>query len=190
VSGHSAEDLDFDDDGVNDTPSISDVYHRFRVKDLASADWAVAKLARARARFAEQQAFAQAEADRTRAWLDECHRELDDAEGFFGGLLESYHRQILEGDERRKTVKLPSGQLVARKAPDRVEVADPDGFVCAHGFDSPLVRVKASPDLAAVKQAVMKDGEALPGVTVVEGDVRFSIRTEAPIAPVPAPVEF
>lgn len=159
----------------------------FKVTDLASAEWAMKKLAKHRARFAESKALAEAEHDRTQAWLAGEQNELDRVEEFFGGMLEHWHRQILETDERRKTIRLPSGELKARKSPDTVTVLDPEAFVCAHGFDSEFVRVTAKPDLAAVKQAVLKDGEALDGVEVVPGEVRFSLITAPPVQP--APVE-
>lgn len=172
-------------DDIDPDPPIADEVgpdgKPFRVHDLASADWAMRKLAKYRTRYAEAKAFAEAEADRTRAWLQGERNELDRAEDFFGGLLEAWHADVLEHDARRKTIKLPSGELRARKLPDRVIVADPDAFVCAQGFDSPLVTVKATPNLAAVKNAVLHDGEALPGVEVVVGEVRFTAATEAPI---------
>lgn len=157
----------------------------FTVHDLASAEWAVRKLAGLRARYEECKALRDVEVDRIDAWLAGEKDALDRAEEFFGGLLESWHRAQLDGDERRKTIKLPSGALRARKSPDRVEVADPDGFVCAHGFDSEFVRVTATPDLAAVKKAVLGDGEVIDGVTVIPGDVRFTIETAPPVVPEP-----
>lgn len=170
-----------EDPGVDPTPA--DIHRGFTVEDIASAEWALRKLCRARDRHAENARYVDAELDRLRAWLAQSQAELDDAEGFFGGRLEAWHRQLLEDDGRRKTVVLPSGALKARQSPARVEVADGEAFVCCHGFDSPLVRVTAKPDLVAVKRAVLTDGEALPGVEVVVGEVRFTVVTAPSIAP-------
>lgn len=149
---------------------------RFTVTDHASADWAVRKLARARNWFQQQKDAAEDQIARCNEHVAREKAKLDDDEAFFGGLLETWHRQVLDGDERRKTIHLPSGALKARQLPARVEVIDAEEFVCQHGFDSPLVNVTAKPDLRAIKQAV-KDGEALPGVEVVPGDVRFVVET-------------
>lgn len=171
-------------------PTVADLHQGFRVTDLASADWAMRKLAVKRAWMAEQSAYYDSELDRLGAWLDEAKASAADTEGFFGSLLEDWHRRVLDTDEKQKTIKLPSGELKARKLPDGVVIADPDAFVCAHGFASDLVRVKATPDLNAVKKAVLRDGESLVGVEVVPGEVRFAAVTAPPILPPAAPVGF
>lgn len=178
----AAENLDFDQD--DSFPTLEQVHAGFTVTDLSSAEWALRKIARSQAWLDQQREMYEAERDRLDTWIAGCRQDHDDTASFFGRMLENYHRIVLEDDPRRKTVKLPSGELVARKSPETVTVVDPEAFVCEHGFDSPLVRVKASPDMAAVKQAV-KDGEALPGVELVPGEVRFSVKPAAPVAAPP-----
>lgn len=185
-----AVDVEPDDPGAYGDPTLADLYGDRIVHDLASAEWAVRKLARARARYAEAKAFADAERFRLDAFLRDAQVDLDDAEAFFGRLLADYHSAALAAEPRRKSIGLPSGTLKARKAPDRVVVVEPeDEFVCRHGFDSPLVRVKASPDLRAIRAAVLTDGEALEGVEVVVGEVRFTVDTVTDLPTPPAGVD-
>ena len=177
------------DDFVGYEPTIEQQHAGFTVTDLASADWAIRKLARARKNYREVADYVQEERERLNDVLSDAGIRADDTERFFGGLLTEYHLRLLEDDPKRKTIKLPSGELKARKNPDRVVIADPDAFVCAVGMDSPLVKVEAKPLLAEVKKAlkdgpiVTADGEVVEGIEVVEGDVKVTVDTAEAIEP-------
>jgi phage host-nuclease inhibitor protein Gam len=90
-------------------------------------------------------------------------------------LLEAYHRNVLQSDPTAKTVKLPSGTLIARKRPDNVEIDDEDAFLswAIHHRRDEFIRIvpeKRSVDRNVVKEYALKHGEVLPGVTAITGD--------------------
>lgn len=93
---------------------------------------------------------------------------------FFEGHLIDYHRGLLAEDEKKKTVKLIAGTLKARKSPDTVEIAD-DFLEHARIARPELVRTSYAVDKKAVKEAVLKDGEILPGCSVVPGSINYSV---------------
>lgn len=161
----------------------------FQVTTLEHANWAVRKIAQHRAVLAESEALYDTERARLDAWRADQQARCADACEFLGGLLRRFHEDRLVDDPKAKTIRLPAGDLVARKAPDRIDV-DLDAFVPwaqATGRDD-LLRVKVEPDKPAIRQAVgdvMEDGrvvhgdtgEFMPGVTWIDGDVRFSVNT-------------
>jgi phage host-nuclease inhibitor protein Gam len=161
----------------------------FRVDGPSTAEWALRKLRQARARQDEARALAEAETSRVAEWLRaEEARHQHDIE-FFESVLTGWHRALLAEDPDRKTISLPNGTLRARKAPDALDVVDPDGLVAwaqANAHEA-LLRVTVEPDKAAIKRLrraetldgavvpVDDTGERLPGVVVVIGQVRFSV---------------
>lgn len=183
----AVENLDFDPEDPQ--PELHEIHAGFAVRDLSSADWALRKIALSAKKLAEVAEYVEWEKSTLDRLLAAAREKHEDTASYFGGLLETWHRKRLEDDPKEKTVKLASGELILRKSPDSVRVIDPDAFVCEHGFDSPLVKVKATPDLAAVKQAV-KDGEALAGVEKVDGEVRFSVKPAPITVAPPADVGF
>lgn len=162
---------------------------RFAVTDLATADWAVRKIARARRRFADAKLLADAQLERTREWIAAEQHRLDTDTAYLTGLLEAFHRRTLDEDPKAKTIRLPSGTLVARKQPDVVDVTDVDAFVAwASDGHNDLLRTKVEPDKTAIKNTlgaaetglvhVPDTGELVPGLTWRDGDVKFSVDTE------------
>lgn len=142
----------------------------FTVHDTATAEWAMRRVRKLRDDLAEHELYAEGVAE----WIKkERHREQE-AERWLVEQLEEYHRRLFAEDDRRKTVRLPSGELKARKLPDTVTVADPDEF-CAAYADTGLVRVKMIPDLTALKREVLNRGANFDGVEVVPGEMRFSV---------------
>lgn len=147
----------------------------FHVHDTATAEWAMRRVKKLRDDLAEHELYFETVAD----WIAKERTREREAERWLVEQLEEYHRRLLAEDDRRKTVRLPSGELKARKLPDTVDIADPDEF-CAAYADTELVRVKMTPDLSAVKREVLKRGAEFPGVEVVPGDVKFSIAVAQP----------
>lgn len=146
----------------------------FVIDSDRAADWALRKIAQKQRRMDDNAALADDERTRIDQWLEKANRPLEHEVVYLTGLLIEYHRKILEEDERRKTVSLPAGSLKARKTPDGVYIADT--FLDFAKTKRPeFVRTKHEIDRAAVKKAALNDGEVLPGVEVLRGDVRFSI---------------
>lgn len=150
---------------------------RFVIDDEQKATWALRKLVRVRAELQEKTNDAQAEIARINEWMDREAERLERQESFFLSLLEEFHRTRLAQDPKAKTISLPAGSLKARKAPDNVDF-DAEAFVEWAQVTRPeFIRMKLEVDRAKVKEAVLKDGEILPGVEKVEGDLRFSVET-------------
>ena len=159
---------------------------RFRVDGPATADWALRKLARIRARQAENSALAAVERERIGEWERDENAKLQHDADFFAGLLSEWHRLVLDAEPDRRTVALPAGKLVARKQPDRWDF-DAAAFLqwAVRAGRAEFVRTPAPEvDKAAAKKALaVKDGavvdtatgEVVEGVTVEPGDVRYSV---------------
>lgn len=154
-----------------DPPSVQ----RFIIDDEDKANWALRKLARLEADRAAAEEQARLERERIAVWLESQTAKLDREASFFKGLLEQFHRNQLNVDPAKKTIQLPAGTLKARKAPDKVEVLD--GFITWATMNDrkDLLRVKVDPDKAAIKDALLKDGEVLEHVVRITGEVRYSV---------------
>jgi hypothetical protein len=182
---------------------IDEGRERFEVTDTSSAEWALRKLAAIRDRQADVAETARAEIAIWHEWQEARNAELQRDADFFLGHLEGYARRMNETDPKTKTVKLPSGNLVLRKAPDHWDVED-DFLPWAIANASELVRTKVEPDKTAMKKllvvgefaehdlladvaeaagtptrveiakVVTADGEVVPDVTVMKGPVKFS----------------
>lgn len=162
----------------------------FEIDDLAKATWAVRKIAQHRARLAEAQQVADAERARINDWLEDERRRCEQGTVHLEGLLYRYHEGQLVEDPKRKTIKTPAGDLVARKSPDSIDVDDavfvPWAEANAPGLLNPP---KApTPAKAAIKKAtgdvvdgqvVFADtGEFLPGVAWVTGETTLKVVTD------------
>lgn len=146
----------------------------FRINDDVAADWALRKLAVIEKRMTDARALGNEEIRRVAEWLEEERERYERDRAWFVKQLEDYQRRVLAEDKRRKTIALPAGTLQARKKPDNVEIENDDAFVeWAAKERTDLVRTKHEIDKPAVKQAVLKDGEVLPGVKRVEGEVSY-----------------
>lgn len=164
-------------DASIEEPQTEEERESFSIRDEGAANWALRKLARIRAEQEKNADLARLEIERVNAWLDEVNLQLGARAEFFEGHLIDYHRGLLAEDEKRKTVKLPAGTLSARKVPDNVEIAD-DFLERAIDLFPEFIRTKKELDKRAVKEAVLNDGQILPGVTRIEGSINFSIKTE------------
>lgn len=167
-----------------DVPDDDEERARFRVDGPSTAEWALRKLRQALDAQEQARAVAADEIARIQEWRDRevgvRQRDVD----FFQGLLADYHRAVLAENPESKTIRLPAGQLRARKMPDTVDVKDLDAlteWARANERDE-LLRVKVEANKAVIKKLPVSDGrvvdpetgEAIPGVTVETGDVRFT----------------
>lgn len=151
---------------------------RFVIDNDHAADWALRKIAQKQRQIEANRQLAEDEIARITAWLEEVTTPLAGQADHLEALLVEYHRKLLAEDDKRKTVKLPGGNLVARKRPDNVEITDEEAFIeWAEAERHNLLHIKTSPDRNAIKEAVLKDGEVIPHVTPVKGDIQYRIET-------------
>lgn len=191
----AAEIYDNVDDDIVELLAPADSDHAdFTVHDVASADWAVRVIARHERHFAAYEAaalrvidIAQARIDHEREGIEDEKQRLATSTAYLRSLLEGWHRSILDADPKAKTVRLPAGHLVARKAPDVVDIIDVDGFKAWAEVNAPdLLRTTVAPDKPAIKKLAHVDGrvvddagEVVPGVEWVEGAVAFKVDIKA-----------
>lgn len=172
----------------------------FVIDSIDAANWAVSKLAIHASRLAECEAFARRELARLTLWLEGQREQAEQASSFLAGLLRRYHEGRLAeqgidvhdvsrdewGKVRDKTIKLPAGELVARKGADEWLVDD-DVLLAWAKANKRTDIVRPRPDevdrnavkqafIAAAGKAVTTDGDVVPGITVTEGELKFKVR--------------
>ena len=150
----------------------------WRVTDLGSADWVMRKVAKIDQERAAIDDLASQQIETIKAWWTEELERLERTRTHWEWLLADFHsRQLLEDPKHSKTIALPHGKLISRKQPDNIEIAEPsDVLLWALGQANNMVRYP-EPELnrSALKEAVLKGGEIIPGVEIVEGEVRYSV---------------
>lgn len=182
-----AQALDIDEGAVDDG---------FIIDTLDKAIWGVRKVDQHRRRFAEAVAAAAAERSRVDQWLEGERQRLATSTTSLESLLRRYHETQLADDPKRKTIRTPAGDLVARKSPDRLDV-DETVFVpwAEQGAEALLHPPKPrTPDRRAIRQRVgeiMADGTVvdadtgafLPGVVHVDGEITYKVVTDEAVKP-------
>jgi phage host-nuclease inhibitor protein Gam len=152
------------------------------IDTLDQVDWALRKLGKANAEAHQVSETAERRIATIEAWRGAEHKRLGARRDHWTSLLELYHRQRLAEDDDAKTIRRDCGTLTARKLPDGVDIPNPEAFVpWALIHQHQLLRhvpQRWEIDLAAVKEAVLKAGEILPGVSATVGEVRFTVTTE------------
>lgn len=172
---------------VHELQSMPDEQERqkFKIENIEQANWAVRKIAAARAAIREREELARAEIERIKRWLEDETQELQRDIEFFEGLLKEYHVKQLAKDSKAKTIKLPYGVLKMRKQQPKIERNDEQLKAWAKE-NKPDVLIPQEPklDWAGLKKVLkiagdkMIDpdtGEAVPGVTVIEREPKFSV---------------
>lgn len=157
-----------------DEPQAEDA-DTFRVETAQMADWALRKLRAFLAKTEQDHDLAETEHALIDEWLRKETAKVDDRIRFFRGLLADWHRRQLAADPHAKTIALPAGSLVARKQPDRVEIADPDGFCDAYqGTALVTTKTTHAPDKRNLLTLLHNEPDRhLDGVTLVAGEVTF-----------------
>lgn len=144
--------------------------------DASLADRMLRRVLRERRAVEADEAVAQAQIDQVNAWLERRRAARDTS--YLEACLRQYHEARLAVDPKAKTVSLPSGRLVARKAPDRVDVPDATAFFAEQPDDSELVRHRFEPDKPSILKHIKATGEVPAGVEFLPGDVAFSVKPD------------
>jgi phage host-nuclease inhibitor protein Gam len=152
---------------------------RFKITDIGGVNWALRKLAALKAREAEVNQLADAEIERINAWrekeLESVKRDVE----YFESLLTEYHAEQLKQDPKAKTITTPYGTLKARKLPPMVEYDADLVLSWAKGAGrTEFIRVREELAKDAVREAVLSDGELVPGVTVIDQGVKYSVEVD------------
>lgn len=157
------------------------------VTDDSEAEWALAKLQRAKSEVRNIERRAQAEVDRISAWHERTARgPLRDVEFFTGHLRRYYEKVVVAGGlyGKSKSYNLTNGTLSTRAGSEKVEVVDEAAcldFAEGNGRVE-LLNIKTTPNKPAIKKA-LKAGEQIPGVELVRSDDSFSVEVSTEEAP-------
>lgn len=167
-------------------PQQSEERERFRLTDENMANWALRKVAKARAEYEEAAKVAEAEVKRIDDWLNSRKRDLERTEEFFGGLLTGYYLPQHMENPRQKTFKLPAGQVQIRaQQPDYVRdeaklIAWLKGNDMA-GYVEIVEKLRWGDLKKQLKQLGDKmlspDGEVVDGILVVDRGLKVNIVT-------------
>jgi phage host-nuclease inhibitor protein Gam len=159
-------------DGWNDRTN-----DQWRVQTLGAADWAMRKVAKLDRESTAISDTAAEEIDTITKWRDAEFARIAPQREHWTWLLADFHEKQLAEDPKAKTIKLPHGALIARKQPDNIEIEDvKTAMAWCHACNDDYLRFP-DPELnrSAIKAAVLKNGEIIPGVEVVVGEIKYSV---------------
>lgn len=180
------------EEGLDDA-ALAESTGMFVIDSLDKANWAVRRIAVATGRLAESEGFARRERERLELWLEGERQRAERSTAFLAGLLRRYHESRLAEDPKAKTIRLPAGELVCRKASDAWDIDDAEfiAWAEANRREDLLRRKDPEVDRNAVKKALMpaiepaptdpvvvfdENGEVVPGVRVVGGEPTFKVK--------------
>ena len=161
----------------------------FNIENTEQAMWAMRKLASIEKERSEAIAAANAEIERIKTWLAAEEKKADDKRRFFDGLLEGYHRRVLTENPKKKTIKLPHGELQFRTQKPEFE-KDEKVLLDWAKVNKPQYVTEPPPTESKLEWAELKkiinvmdgkavdpsSGEVIPGITVIERDSKFNIK--------------
>lgn len=179
--------LDAQVEAILDDPETAAESGLFEINNKDRANRAVWKIGRIQADLADDEALYKAERERLDAWITDRRLRAEQAVAFLTALTAGFHAIVLEDDPKKKTIKLPAGDLVARQQPAQWVVDDPEHLIMwaeQNGWGDVVRRRDPEVDRPALKRTfhvtpdgvLSPDGERVPGVTVVEGETKFSVK--------------
>ena len=160
-------------DDLDDFMSQVDDVDPDRGIDQTMAERMLRRVLRLRRRFAADTEVARDQWEQLNDWITARQDKLDTDTDYLLSCLRQYHEARLEDDPKAKSLRLPSGVLKARKAPDRVEV-DVEAFMSSEPAGE-MIRTRHEPDKPVILRHVKQTGELPAGVVLVAGEVRFTV---------------
>lgn len=148
----------------------------FAVTDVRTADWCLRKIAKIRGEKQAVKELADEQIERIQAWHHNEIEKLDKNESFFFSLLNEYHGRLIAEDPKKKTINLPNGKLQFRAQQDELTY-HPEKLLNQLKLmeRKDLIRIKEEIDKMALKEAVIKYGEVIEGVTREARPAKFSV---------------
>lgn len=149
------------------------------VRDIGHAEYAARKLAHLKAQAAEVERAAAEQIRLVEAWRDAELSRLQPDIDFRQSQLVGYLQWLQEQEDAPKSIRLPHATIKSIRQQPKVEYDE--SVVLAWAVEQgreDLVRVKREVNKSAVKEAVLKDGEAVPGVTVLPAEIKYSVDVE------------
>ena len=160
---------------------VNPIEERFEIDSDQKADWALRKIAEARADAQKWIDYYTEQIEKIKAQAAEDTANLEQ-------MLYSYFQQVPHKKAKAsESYPLPSGKLVWKQQSPEYERDDEKviGWCKANG-DEKYVKVKESLDWAELKkaitvlddQAITADGEVIPGIKVIARENKFSVEVK------------
>jgi phage host-nuclease inhibitor protein Gam len=157
----------------------------WRIEDLASADWALRRLAECEAEIDEIVSQAAAAVKRIEERRDALTAKEQRGGAFFHFKLTEYAErkrgELLHG--KKKSREFLHGKIAYRTKPERLEVTDPaalEAWLLAQPVEAGLYRMKVSPEMRALQDRFKTTGEVPPGMDVVPESESITVEAVAP----------
>lgn len=158
----------------------------YTLTDDDAADWALRKLAKARADIEQAERMADERKKLIDRWLQDSTASDCQTVEFFTGLLSEYHSRVLADDPDRKTLDLPSGRVKSRTYKPAVVIDDLDELVewlvevdrADEITWTPKVGVRKVRKFVTAHDGDPVDmdlGERVPGLSVRPGKTSFTV---------------
>jgi|LSQX01.1.fsa_nt_gb phage host-nuclease inhibitor protein Gam len=158
----------------------------FQVENKEQAEWCLRQISRLQREQEEVKSVAQAEIEKIATWEKERTQALQRSIDFFENLLIDYHRRILQEDPKAKTIKLPSGNLEARKAQPEFQRDVETMLPWVEQNRPEYIVVKKDINWSGLKKILKyrngtgidpDTGEVVPGLKVIERGMTFRVKT-------------
>jgi phage host-nuclease inhibitor protein Gam len=165
-----------------------DVERGWQIETLASADWALQRMAECEAEAEEIDRQAAAAIERIRKRAEELKAKAARGAGFFRFKLEQYaetHRAALLGGGKKKSRDFVHGRVGWRQHKGKLVVQDAaalEAWLLAQPVEAGLYRMKVEPEKRALNEHFEKVGEIPPGCTYEPGREEITITASAPEA--------
>lgn len=146
----------------------------WRIADLGQADWALKRLAALEKEAADNERIAELRIAEIRARTAKLNATALRGADFFRGQLAAYamsHRTELLGGGKKKTRKLPSGEIAFRSKGGGLSIIDRDALLSwarQQPVESGLLRIKEEPALDEIKRHFKASGEVPDGMQLEE----------------------
>lgn len=162
----------------------------FRVTDLSSATWAMARVREARKAQQEVLDVAQAEMVRINRWVESAATPYARRAEYFESLLAAYARERrVATDGREKSVSTPYGRVSTSSRAAKLVVVDPDAFIAWADKYRPMAIERkprillsrlgdVSPDEATLLALDTISGEMVPGLSVEAATINVTFKIE------------
>lgn len=157
----------------------------WQIETIASADWALCRLAECEAEGEEIERQAEAAIKRIRERAEVLKAKVARGAGFFRYKLAVYaetHRgELLRG--KKKSREFLHGAIGWRRTGGRLRVADKDAllaWLAEQPITSGLYRMKLEPEMAAIQSAFKERGEIPPGCEIEPETDEIKITANAP----------
>lgn len=164
---------------------------RFKIENKEQLFWVMKKYRKIMEEKLENEAVAEKEIERIKNWLEKENEKLQQRLDFFAGLVEEYHRTLLEQDPKKKTLTTPYGSSKLRNLGPEL-IYDDERLIAwiEANTEEPekYINIKKTPNKQRLKKdtevvddrlLVFKDtGEIVEGIAVLPRPPKFSIEID------------